>query len=156
MKTIFNFIFAFVLSLAPGVFGRMFTPNAGGDVWFDMLNKSVLTPDGLVFGVAWMLLYILLGVALFMIMQRRTTFPKRGAYALFVVHMILNGMWSWMFFGAHWIVAALFVLMGLIVVAVWMGRRFWNISRWASYLVIPYVLWMLFALYLNSMIVVLN
>ena len=60
----------------PGFFGMMFTPSGPSDAWYNALNKSVLTPDGWVFGVAWAVLYALLGLALFLIMN--TPRPSAG------------------------------------------------------------------------------
>ena len=66
MKKFFLFVLAIFISFLPGIFGVMFTPSHSDDVWYNALNNSVLTPDGWVFGVAWTILYALLGIALFL------------------------------------------------------------------------------------------
>ncbi|MFQ6739547.1 MAG: TspO/MBR family protein [Alphaproteobacteria bacterium] len=157
MNTILKFIFAMVVSFIPGILGRMFTPSGGSDVWFNTLNKSFLTPDGWVFGVAWTLLYAILGVALFLILKNNSSACKKStSYWLFVAHMVLNAGWTFLFFGLQMPVPALLVLLGLISVSLWMSREFYYISRTASYLVWPYIAWLVFALYLNGTIVLMN
>lgn len=158
MKKFLQFIFAVVVSFIPGLIGIMFTPRGGADVWYNALEKSVLTPDGWVFGVAWTILYLLLGIALYLIIRARPmrNDSKTPAYMLFVAQMALNALWSYMFFGLHMVLGGLIVLVALIFVSVWMMRTFYPISRPASYLVWPYIIWMLFALYLNGMIWYLN
>ena len=135
----------------------MFTPSHSDDVWYNALNNSVLTPDGWVFGVAWTILYTLLGIALFLIMNNtKTRLSKTKAYVLFIAQMVLNALWTYLFFGLHMVGAAIACLVALIVVSIWMLVVFKPISKMASYLVWPYVIWMCFALYLNGTIWVLN
>ena len=89
MKQFFKFIIAIVISFIPVIFGVMFTPHGGSDMWYNGLMKSGLTPDGMVFMVAWIVLYALLGIALFMIMNnKRPNAPRGRAYALFALQMI--------------------------------------------------------------------
>lgn len=157
MKKIFQFVLAMIISFLPGAFGYIFTPNGGSDAWFNALNVSVLTPDGWVFGVAWTILYAILGVALYLIISdERSRVPKAKAYWLFFVQMLFNALWSYVFFGLNMISAALIVLLALLVVSVWMMRAFRPINRTASYLVWPYIIWLLFATYLNATIMFLN
>ena len=157
MKKFFLFVLAIFISFLPGIFGVMFTPSHSDDVWYNALNNSVLTPDGWVFGVAWTILYTLLGIALFLIMNNtKTRLSKTKAYVLFIAQMILNALWTYLFFGLHMVGAAIACLVALIVVSIWMLVVFKPISKMASYLVWPYVIWMCFALYLNGTIWVLN
>ena len=157
MKKFFKFILAMIIAFLPGIFGVIFTPSHSNDAWYNALNNSVLTPDGWVFGVAWTILYALLGVALFLIMNNeKTRVKKTKSYVLFVVQMILNAAWTYLFFGLHLVGAALLCLVVLIAISVWMLRAFLPISKTASYLVWPYVIWMCFAFYLNGTILFLN
>lgn len=157
MKKFFQFVFAIIVSFIPGMIGIMFTPSGASDMWYNALGKSALTPDGWVFGVAWTILYALLGIALYLVMRSPLTCSgKGGAYLLFAVQMALNALWTYMFFGLHLIGGGVIVLVALIAVSIWMMREFRQFSRGASWLVWPYILWMLFALYLNGMIAYLN
>ena len=155
-----KFVFAMFLSFLPGILGVIVTPmSTGGNIWYNSLTNSVWTPAGWVFSVAWTILYFLIGLALFFIMQKndRTNRQDRvSAYMLFTINIILNTMWSFVFFGAQSPEGALIVLTALIVVAIFMARAFYRISKSACYLVIPYILWLMFAFYLNGMIIYLN
>lgn len=144
MKKFWLFVLAVLISFVPGIIGVMFTPSHSDDLWYNALNNSVLTPDGWVFGVAWTILYALLGVALYMIMiSAKTRQNKALAYVLFVVQMGLNALWTYLFFGMHFIGAALICLVALLGVAIWMTIAFKPISKAAAYLVWPYVGWCL-------------
>lgn len=157
MKKFLLFILAVVISFAPGLIGIMFTPMGHGDVWFNGLNQSVLTPAPWVFATVWTILYFLLGVALFLIIQNnRTRYSKTKPYLLFVTQMALNALWSYLFFGLHMPGAAMIVVVLLLIVSIWMMRAFNPISRAASALVYPYIIWLVLATYLNGMILYLN
>ena len=157
MKKCMWFVIAMVISFLPGIFGVFFTPHGDSNVWYNGLIKSGLTPPGWVFSVAWTILYILLGVALYLVIRvTRRGVNKMLAYTLFAAQLVLNGLWSYMFFGAHLPAFALVNLLVLFVVAIWMARVFDSIDKWAGYLVIPYILWMMFAFYLNAYIILMN
>ena len=158
MKKFFTFVLARVISFIPGILGGFFSPmSPGANEWYNGLNQSVLTPNGWVFMIAWLILYTLLGISLFLIMNNtKTRQNKSKAYILFVAQMGLNALWTYLFFGLHFVGAALLCLVALIVISVWMLVAFKPISRAASYLVWPYIAWLLFALYLNGIILLLN
>lgn len=157
MKKFLRFVAAMIISFIPCAIGLFFTPRGGSDMWYNTINKSVLTPDGWVFGVAWGVLYFLLGIALFLIMNNdRTRHSKTKAYALFFSQMVLNALWTYLFFGLHLVGAAFIVLVVLIAMSIWMMRAFFLISKGAARLVWPYIIWCLFALYLNGTILFLN
>ncbi|MCQ2575060.1 MAG: tryptophan-rich sensory protein [Alphaproteobacteria bacterium] len=158
--TIIKFILAMFLSFIPGFIGVMFTPIIGGEnLWYNSLQHSMLTPDGWVFSVAWSVLYILIGLAFFFVIKKHNFVPTRDravAYSLFGLNLILNALWSYVFFGTNMIKVAVIVLTALLVVAIFMSRAFNKISKPAFWLVVPYILWLTFALYLNSTIIYLN
>ena len=158
MKKFLKFVLAIVISFIPGIVGGFFSPmSPGANVWYNSLNQSVLTPNGWVFVWAWLILYTLLGIALFLIMNNeKTRHSKTKAYVLFVIQMALNALWSFLFFGLHMVGVALLCLVVLLVISIWMMYAFRPISRGAFYLVWPYIAWLCFALYLNGTIVLLN
>lgn len=153
--TLFKLIFALFLSFIPGYFGKMFSPSSGLSFWYSTLNKSVLNPPAWVFPVVWNLIFMALGVALFLIFMQGWKKSRKPLFA-FIIHMILNGLWSFLFFGLHLPVAGMLNIIILIFVAVWMHKEFRSVNKPAGYLVWPYIVWLCFALYLNSMIVFLN
>ena len=157
MKRLIQFCVAMVISFLPGIFGVFFTPHGDSDIWYMALNKSNLTPPGVVFGAAWTILYALLGVALYLVIKSaRGKSEKMMAYVLFAAQMLLNAGWSYLFFGLHMTGLALVVLLGLFIISIWMARVFNGIDRKAMLLVIPYLLWMMFAFYLNAYITLMN
>lgn len=157
MKKFIRFIIAMLVAFIPGVIGVMFTPRGASDAWYNALNKSVLTPDGWVFGVAWTVLYAFLGIAFFLIMNNtRTMQNKTKAYLLFMGQLALNALWTYIFFGLHLVGGAFVVLVALVLISIWMARVFRPINRTASYLVWIYIAWLIFATYLNGTIMMLN
>ena len=158
MKKFFTFVLAIVISFIPGILGGFFSPmSPGANEWYNGLNQSVLTPNGWVFMIAWLILYTLLGISLFLIMNNtKTRLSKTKAYLLFVSQMFLNGLWTYLFFGLHMVGASVLCLIALLGVSFWMMFAFKPISKPASYLVWPYLIWLCFALYLNGTILFLN
>ena len=157
MKRCIQFIIAMVISFLPGIFGVFFTPHGDSHVWYNGLVKTGLTPPGWVFSVAWTILYFLLGWALYLIIKNvRKNTNKLRSYILFAVQLVLNGLWSYMFFGANLPGFALVVLLCLFIASAWMAREFFHIDHRAAYMVIPYLLWLMFAFYMNAYILLMN
>lgn len=156
MKKFWLFVLAMVISFLPGIIGMMFSPSGMSDVWYNMLNKSVLTPDGWMFAVVWPILYLLLGIALYLIFIDKTRYSKIKSYWLFIANIVLNALWSYTFFGLHLIGISLIVLIVLIGFTIWMMRNFKLISKASYWLIWPYLIWLFFALYLNGAISLLN
>lgn len=164
MKSFFTFILAILISFIPGAIGVLFTPITGHtDAWYNTLMNSSLTPAPIVFSIAWTVLYLLLGIALFFIWRNKNqrhnntrTHAITASEWLFAAQMVLNALWSYVFFGLHMTMLALFVLFVLIVVSVYMAREFKNVSKTAYYLVWPYIAWLVFAFYLNGVIACMN
>lgn len=156
-----KFVIAMFLSFLPGLLGLIVAPVMGGEnLWYNTLNVSVLTPAGWVFSGVWSVLYFFLGLALFFIMQTNTVNGKRvnraSAYMFFVINMIFNVLWTYAFFGTHLPELALLILIVLIVNSIFMARSFFRINETSFWFVVPYILWLFFALYLNGMIIYLN
>lgn len=156
MKKFLLFVLAIVVSFLPGIIGMLFSPDGASDLWYNALNKPWLTPDGWVFAVVWPILYFILGIALYLIIVDKTRYSKAMPYGAFAAHVFLNALWSYLFFGLNMMGVGLIVLLVLIGVTIWMMRAFRPISRTAYYLVWPYLVWLLFALYLNGSILFLN
>ena len=155
-----KFIFAMFLSFIPGLLGVLVTPMySGANLWYDTLNVSSLTPAGWVFSAVWMVLYFFIGLALFFVMitdDYDKKYTKTNAYVLFAINLIFNTAWSYAFFGAQMPEVALLVLTALIVTVLFMARAFYRINQTAFWFIVPYILWLFFAFYLNGMIIYLN
>jgi translocator protein len=154
-----NFIKLVVSIAAPflaGGIGSFFTmPAIPG--WYAELAKPALNPPSWVFGPVWTLLYILIGVSFFLVWQRGFGDERgRRALAVFIVQLALNAIWSVVFFGLQSPGAALIIIAALWLSIIWMAYEFYHHRRLAAYLLIPYLLWVSFASYLNYAIWVLN
>ncbi len=139
--------FWLVLSFLPGLFGRAFKPGA----WYEALPKAPWTPPNIVFPIVWNSLYVCMGVAAWLVFKDGAA-PKRGALALFIAQLVLNAVWSWLFFGRHWVGAALveLVILWMLVLATLIA--FHGYSTFASLLIAPYLLWLSIAVSLNAYI----
>ncbi|WP_284009024.1 TspO/MBR family protein [Haloarcula pelagica] len=140
-----------VVGALPAVLGG---PNTA---WFQSLAKPAIYPPPWVFGVVWPLLFTLMGVALYVVWRdARTTTRGVVALRLFVAQMAVNVAWTPTFFSAQDLTVALAVVAGLWLVLVPTLWTFWRIDRRAGGLLVPYFLWVSFAVLLNYRFVVLN
>jgi len=139
-----------------GIIGSSSMPiNING--WYTILTRPELAPPNWVFGPVWIVLYTLMGFAAFLIWERRK-FDPRATLALWVygVHLVLNAVWSLIFFGMQNPRLAFFEILLLDVFAVATIVLFWRISKPAGLILLPYVTWLFFATYLNYTFWVLN
>ena len=131
--------------------------NSGtGNGWFETIRKPSFMPPGWTFGVVWPVLYAMLGVALAMVLVEPASDRRRFALILFFIQMVLNFAWSPIFFAAHDIVLAKWVIFIMAAVAAAAAGQFLRVKRDAGVLMIPYLGWLVFAATLNSAIEVLN
>ena len=131
--------------------------NSGyGNAWFAALQKPFFMPPGWVFGVVWPILYLLMGVALAMILAELPSPRRRKALILFFIQLALNFAWSPVFFAAHDITLAKYVIFVMTVIAAAAAGQFMRLKRPAGLLLVPYLAWLIFAATLNSAIDALN
>ncbi|MBI4599489.1 tryptophan-rich sensory protein [Candidatus Uhrbacteria bacterium] len=125
--------------------------------WYPSLIKPWFMPPNWLFAPVWVILYTLMGCAVFFI-WREDIQKRLAAYALsaFVVQLALNGAWSMLFFGYHAIALALVDILLLWVSIIIMAVLFWRIKRTAAFLLAPYIIWVSFAVVLNWSILALN
>jgi tryptophan-rich sensory protein len=143
------------LVLLGSLSGRL--ANSGyGNPWFDALEKPGFMPPGWLFGVAWTLLYILMGLVLAMILHARGARGRRLVLILFAVQMALNYLWSPLFFAWHQTVAALIVILAMIGLSAAVAALLWWIRKPAALLMLPYLAWLCFAAGLTFEIIRLN
>jgi len=131
--------------------------NSGfGNPWFATLEKPFFMPPGWAFGIVWPILYLLLGIALAMILAEPPSPRKRAALILFFAQLALNFAWSPIFFAAHDISLARYVIFIMAAVAAGAAGQFNRLRKAAGLLMIPYLAWLIFAAALNSAIETLN
>jgi tryptophan-rich sensory protein len=131
--------------------------TAGGiDDWFYALNKPFFNPSRTVFGPVWTLLYLLMGISLYLI-HRQTSSPLRTkAIIIFGVQLILNFVWSFLFFKYRLLGIAFIEIILIWVSIVFMINSFYSVNKKAAYLQILYLVWVSFATLLNGSIWFLN
>jgi tryptophan-rich sensory protein len=125
--------------------------------WYPTLRKPSYTPPGWVFGPVWTLLYLLMGVALFLVWRGRATDGRvRGALGVFALQLALNVIWSLLFFRLRSPGSALVEILALWAAILLTVLAFGRVSRTAALLLVPYLLWVSFAAVLNLSIWRLN
>src|SRR3954452_13506939 len=131
--------------------------NSGyGNGWFAALAKPGFMPPGWAFPVAWTILYICLGLALAQILHARGARGRGLALTVFLVQLLLNFAWSPLFFAAHKVSLAFWVIVAMWILAAACAYCFFRIRRAAGLLMLPYLAWLLFAGALNHRIDRLN
>jgi benzodiazapine receptor len=131
--------------------------NSGfGNQWFDALAKPSFMPPGWLFGVAWTILYILLGLALAIALAEPPSPRRKLGLTLFFIQLGLNFAWSPIFFGLHQVALAKIIIYLIAVLAAAAAGQFLRLRRPAGLLMIPYLMWLIFAATLNATIENLN
>lgn len=120
--------------------------------WYESLNKSSLTPPGFVFSVVWSLLYALLALVAVKLFHRDKESSNNKLIMLFVLQMLMNWAWTPLFFGLHWIMLSALWLVGLTALNGILIIQARNESPIVAWLLIPYLIWLMFACYLNGVI----
>jgi translocator protein len=115
------------------------------NAWYAALTKPELTPPGWAFPVAWTTLYIMLGLALAMILHARGARLRGLGIALFVVQLALNLAWTPVFFGAHQVTAAFWLIAVMLALSIAVTFVFARIRKAAAWLMVPYMVWISFA-----------
>jgi benzodiazapine receptor len=118
-------------------------------IWYEGLIKPGWTPPNWVFAPVWSLLYLLMGIAAWLIWKQGGFAAAAWPLGFFLLQLILNGLWSWLFFGRHLIGAAM-IDIGLLWVAILITMiLFWNRQPAAGIMFLPYLLWVSYASTLN-------
>ncbi|MFD2034461.1 TspO/MBR family protein [Belliella marina] len=154
MKSWPKLLISLLLPQIAGALGAVVTISSVGS-WYQTLEKPPFNPPAWVFGPAWTTLYILMGISLYLVWTSEHPFKKR-ALQLFGLQLFLNAIWSPAFFGLESPSLGLLVIVPLWVAILACIRIFHPINKWASLLMIPYILWVSFATILNASIWYLN
>ncbi|WP_137283724.1 TspO/MBR family protein [Halorussus salinisoli] len=117
--------------------------------WYPTLAKPAFTPPSWVFGPVWTTLYLLMGVALYLVWRSDRGRLRQVALAVFGVQLVLNAAWSLVFFGSQAVLGGLAVILALLAVILATIAAFARVDRRAAVLLVPYLLWVGFATALN-------
>lgn len=155
VKKFMKFIVSVAIPLVVGGLSAWFTGDIEG-VYNSMMQPS-FAPPAIVFPIVWGILYTLMGISLFLVTKDGLDKPGvRDAVFYFAISLILNFFWTPIFFRWKLILFALVWLAAMIIFAVITAYKFYGINKWAGILMVPYILWLLFAFALNIGYYVLN
>ncbi len=137
-----------ILVILTSVIGALANIYINSDDWYSSLIKSSLNPPSFVFGIVWPILYVLMGIIAYKLAHKIAP--------IFIMQLVLNAAWSWIFFYFH----APFIALLDIGLLIYLNQRILMIIKKESgalyFLYLPYILWLLFAAFLNASIVFLN
>jgi tryptophan-rich sensory protein len=130
--------------------------STADNAWYQTLLKPDIQPPGWVFGVVWPTLYLMMGLALAMVLNAPGARDRNVAIALFLSQFVINLTWSPIFFGAHQVTVAFFIILVMLGVAIATTFVFARVRKAAAWLMVPYLVWISFAAILNFQIDKLN
>lgn len=143
------------LPLALGFIAGMFTSQSVPN-WYESLNKPSFSPPNWIFGPVWTILYILMGISLYLIWKQDASKERNLAILVFLIQLTLNFFWSFIFFYFKMIGLALIEIILLWISIIIMLVLFYRIKPLAAYINIPYFIWVTFAAILNASYFILN
>ena len=155
MKKIFKLLISIFIPLIIGFLGSFFT-SSSVNTWFLTLNKPFFNPPSFLFAPVWTTLYIMIGLSFYLVWSKNFGKEKQKVIGIYFLQLFLNLLWSLSFFGLQ------SPLLGLInIIVLWLVILaniilFFRVSKKASYLLVPYLLWVSFATILNFSIFILN
>jgi len=142
-------LYAIIICQLAGLIGSVFTDTG---MWYQSLTKPFFQPPNYLFGIVWPILFLLMGVSLYLVWDMRNI----RALRLFGLQLVLNILWSALFFGLKQPILALIEIFVLWYFIFLTTKEFYKINKTAGYLLVPYLLWVSFAIVLNLSIVILN
>lgn len=155
LKNVKNFVLSIALPVAVGILAGFFTRDS--QEIYDSLTRPMLSPPGWVFGVVWPILYVLMGIAAYLA-NRPGPFEENSKKPmwLYYAQLFVNFFWPIIFFNLQMFGFAFVWLLLLLLLVILTTVSFYDNSRAAGWLMVPYVAWVCFAGYLNYMIWMLN
>ena len=149
-------LISIAIPLAVGGLSALITKS--GMEAFAQVAKPPLTPPDWLFPIAWGILYVLMGIASYLVFQTEETSGdgRLSALTLYAVQLVFNFLWSVFFFNMQWYLFSFAWLVALWVLIFLTMKEFFSLSKTAGYLLLPYLLWVSFAGYLNLGVYLLN
>ncbi len=154
-KSIYIYVICILAVEAAGLIVGMMT-REGTRIYAETIKKPALSPPGIAFPIAWTILYALMGIGLARVIMSTASTLRTTAISLFVLQLILNLAWCFIFFGAKRFDIALIELIVMFATVIAMTITFLKIDKTAGMIQIPYILWLCFAMYLNYGVMRLN
>ncbi|MBP7952038.1 MAG: tryptophan-rich sensory protein [Sphingorhabdus sp.] len=149
-------LFVIPAVMALGLLSGIVSGSGDNNAWFAELIKPDIQPPGWLFGVVWPILYLMIGLAFAMILNARGARGRGLAIGLFLAQLLLNLLWSPIFFGQHQVTTAFFLIIAILILAIATTFAFGRVRKVAAWLMVPYLAWLSFASILNFQIDQLN
>ena len=145
--------FSFIAVYAVAFFGSVFASSSADSEWYDSV-KPLITPPNFIFPIVWNIIFFLIAVSLYLAWTsaKNKSAKKKSIAIVFGINLLLNFLWSVIFFGFQNSSLAFFELIALWLTIAAMIFTAYRINKLSSYLLIPYLLWVLFAGILNYII----
>ena len=137
-----------VLTFSVAALASQFEPGS----WYTYIAKPTWTPPGWLFGPVWGVLYLSMSVSAWLVWRQRFKTGVTVPLTFYLAQLVLNGMWSWLFFGRQWIGLAFIDLIVLVITVAITTAMFLRVRKLAGYMLLPYLLWGSFAAALNFQI----
>ncbi len=141
---------AVAVTLGLGIFA-----NFPQSQWYAQLKKPLFQPPDVVFAIVWGILYVMLGICAALLFGRKG-YASQRIYVLFALNLVLNALYSLLFFKFHLIIWSMFAVMLLLWCTAFLLQDCWRLNRWTGALLFPYLLWVGFATVLHYVIAMLN
>ena len=154
MKKIWKLIISLILPFLASAIGSLFT-STSVSTWYVDLVKPSFNPPSWVFGPVWTILFLLMGISLYLVWVEKSK-NKKPAFVAFGIQLFLNALWSALFFGLQKPLVAFIEIIFLWTAILITIISFYRINKNAAYLLIPYILWVSFAAVLNLFLHILN
>ena len=153
--TLTTFVIATLTAATAGLGAAV--SGSAADFWYLALDKPELTPPDYVFAIIWPVLFVLMAFGAILVRVKAGSFAAcSGALGLYFMQLAVNLSWSWMFFGFHEVMLAMVTLVVLVMLILATMRGFAKHSTTAVFLLLPYLIWVGFAGYLNASILLAN
>ncbi len=143
-------LFIVPLVILLGFMSGQISGSAEENSWYQMLVKPDAQPPGWLFGVAWSILYFMIGLALTLVVCARGAKLRGLAIALFAAQLVLNLSWSPLFFAMHQVTYAFYLIVAIFLLATVTTLVFGRVRPLAAWLMVPYLAWLCFAAILNK------
>jgi tryptophan-rich sensory protein len=144
-KSILGAIGALVLTFGVAYVGSRFPV----DDWYSALSKPSWNPPNWLFGPVWSVLYLLMAISVWLVWRKEGISGAILPLGIFLLQLVLNAVWSWLFFGLHEPLLAFIEILGLWVAITINIILFWKIYPLSGVLLLPYLAWVTFAAFLN-------
>ncbi|WGI18053.1 tryptophan-rich sensory protein [Methanonatronarchaeum sp. AMET-Sl] len=152
---ILSLVTAIVLCELTGISGSVFTAM-GLEPWYQELTKPELTPPGSLISIIWIILFALMGIAIWLIWKKSTQQNVRTPVTLFIIQFIFNILWSAIFFGLQSLTGGMITITILWITILLTIISFYQIDKKAAILMTPYIIWVTIAAALNLSLLMLN